>query len=224
VLEYDSDGKTKLPCEWNPVRICSVKVNMNSSLPKSGQKIGSLLFAVLAILVVTQSRSGAIEIWIGPSISFTNLDGSDPTQAASQDRITPNIWLVRGGSRGLYNAAAGETGYTQSLSPVGTEWAYGQLANYDSLIYKTWEDWFGGRIGGGPPSTIGKDAVLHILPGDIYLSIKFTSWGIGTGGFSYTRSTQFVPEPLSGLMILAGLGAIRGVQFYRRRRGEKRGA
>ncbi len=168
--------------------------------------------------MLTQSQSGAIEVWNGPLITFTNISGSDPNEATNQDRITSDVYLVRGALRGIYNAAL-EPSYSHLSSPVGTEWAYGQLNNYASLVYTDWEDWFGGKAGGGPPSTLGKDAVLHIIPEDIYLSIQFTSWGVRMGGFSYVRSTPFAPEPSAGVMMLTGLGALRGFQYYRRRRG-----
>jgi hypothetical protein len=187
----------------------------NTSLPRPGQKTRTILIAMLAIFVVMGRQAGAEEIWNGPSITFTNVAGSDPAQAASQDQITPNIWLTRGSSEGLYNAAL-ESGYTKgSLSPVGTEWAYGELANHNSLIYQTWETWAGGPFRPGPASTVGRDAVLHILPGDIYLGIQFTSWGGLGGGFSYVRSTQLVPEPSASLMMLAGLVMTWGIRNYR---------
>ena len=138
-------------------------------------------------------------------IDFTNLAGSDPTQPASQDQITLDVWLTRGYTRGLFNAAL-ESGYT-SLSPVGTEWAYGELGNYASLNYQTWVAW----NGKSPPSMVGQDAVLHIIPDDIYLAIEFTSWNIGSGGFSYSRSTPPVPEPSAAVLLLAGAGALAGV-------------
>jgi hypothetical protein len=149
-------------------------------------------------------------------INFTNYNGSNPTQPGSQDRITPSVWITRGGSRGIYNAAV-ETTYTHSLSPIGTEWAFGELTNYASLIYADWEDWFGGAAHGGPPSTVGKDAVLHIIPEDVYLSVTFTSWNQTSGGFSYQRSTpSLVPEPSSTLTITAGL-TILALRFRSRR-------
>ena len=49
--------------------------------------------------------------------------------------------------------------------------------------------------------------MLHLISDDIYLSIKFTSWGGSSGGFSYNRSTPAVPEPSSAVLILAGLAA-----------------
>jgi hypothetical protein len=168
---------------------------------------GGFLASLLAIALLPTLQARAIEVWDGPIMGFTNYTGSDPTDPASQDRITPNIWITRGSLQGIYNIAL-EPGYTHSLSPVGTEWAYGELANYASLSYTDWEDWFGGRNGGGPPSTVGRDAVMHILPGDIYLSVQFTSWVQQNGGFSYNRSTPPTPEPSSGMMILAGLAIL----------------
>jgi hypothetical protein len=138
-------------------------------------------------------------------IDFTNLAGSDPTQPASQDQITLDVWLTRGYTRGLFNAAL-ESGYT-SLSPVGTEWAYGELGNYASLNYQTWVAW----NGKSPPSMVGQDAVLHIIPDDIYLAIEFTSWNIGSGGFSYSRSTPPVPEPSAARLMLGGAAGLAGV-------------
>ena len=190
----------------------SGNVNTDCSSRRPGQRILSLLIAVVALCAFAEQCLWAVEIWNGPSVPFTNLSGSDPNDAANQDRITANVWLVRGAIRGLYNAA-NESGYAHSYSPAGTAWAYGQLANYNSLIYQNWEAWNGAH----PPNMVGQDAVLHILPGDIYLAIQFTSWGVGSGGFSYTRSTQFAPEPSCSVLILAGLMARAGVAFCRRR-------
>ena len=41
----------------------------------------------------------------------------------------------------------------------------------------------------GPPSTVGQNAVLHLLNSNIYIDIKFTSWGATGGAFSYVRSS-----------------------------------
>ena len=172
---------------------------------------------VIMVWPLVAGWAGAATVWNGPSFSFSNLAGSDPTQPSSQDRLTADIWLTRGSTRGLYNAAV-EGGYTHSLSPVGTEWAYGELANYAALTYNTWEGWFGGPASGGPPSTVGKDAVLHLIPEDVYLSIQFTSWGVRSGGFSYIRSSPLVPEPASAQMMLAGLAVAAGARYFRRRR------
>jgi hypothetical protein len=172
-------------------------------------RFGGFLAGLVTIAVLTASPAVAAEIWTGPTLSFTNFTSSDV------DRITPSVWITRGSTRGIYNPVV-EVGYSHSLSPIGTEWAYGALTNYASLVYKDWEDWFGGMSGGGPPSTVGKDAVLHIIPEDIYLSVRFTSWGQGSGGFTYDRSTSpLVPEPSSALMTLVGFSVFA---VLRRRR------
>jgi hypothetical protein len=167
---------------------------------------------LLALFAMAERQVMGADIWNGPSISFTNLVGSDPTLAANQDRLTLNVWLTRGPTRGLYNAAV-ETSYS-SLSPVGTEWASGALADYASLNYQTWVVWNGNH----PPSMLGQDAVLHLIQDDVYLAIQFTSWNIGAGGFSYMRSTSTVPEPSAAPMMLAGMSAIAGLRLFGGRR------
>jgi len=163
--------------------------------------------------------TNAAIVWNGPIISFTNVGGSDPTLAQNQDRMTPNIWITRGSFDGIYNAAK-ENRYTDFFSPADTAWAFGSLSNYATLNFTDWQDWFGGAAGGGPPATIGKDAVVHLVSEDIYLSVKFTSWGTrGAGGFSYDRSTAMTPEPSAGLMLLAGVG---GLGAYRARTKRRR--
>jgi len=131
--------------------------------------------------------SRAATIWNGPTTTFVNQPGSDPTQPANQDRLTADVWITRGTSLGIYNAAT-ETGYAHSLSPQNTAWSDGALANYASLTYVDWETWAKGQHG-GPPNTVGVSAVVHLVSDDIYLSVTFTSWGGDGGGFSYVRST-----------------------------------
>jgi len=162
---------------------------------------------VLAVLSAATVPAGAAILWNGPTVSFSKAAFADPTLPANQDRLTSDVWLTRSSSSGLYNAAL-ESGFVNFFSPAGTEWSYGTLANYASLTYTNWEGWFGGPPpnGGGPGSTVGKDAVLHLISDDIYLSIKFTSFGSSGGAFSYDRSTpSVVPEPSSGVIMTAGL-------------------
>lgn len=126
-------------------------------------------------------------IWNGPPVTFSKAAGADWLLPANQDRITDSVWITRASSQGIFNIAS-ETVYTHNLSPARTEWAYGTAANYASLTFQNWEDWHGGS-GGGPPSTVGQNAVLHLLDGNIYIDITFNSWGGSGGAFSYTRST-----------------------------------
>src|SRR5204863_7496123 len=123
---------------------------------------------------------------------------------------------TRGSSQGLFNATD-EGGFTHFSSPVGTEWASGSLANFASLSYQNWNTWAKG-VNAGPPSTVGVNAVLHLIPDDIYLSVNFTSWtssGSG-GGFSYLRLTSVVPEPSTWSLILTDIAlfTMRRVSRY----------
>jgi glucose/arabinose dehydrogenase len=126
-------------------------------------------------------------IWNGPAISFNKPAGADYTLPENQDRLTDSVWLTRATIQGLFNIKT-ELSFINFSSPANTEWAYGTTANYATLTYNNWESWTGGP-GGGPPSTVGKDAVLHLISDNIYLDLKFTGWGGSGGQFSYTRST-----------------------------------
>jgi glucose/arabinose dehydrogenase len=163
----------------------------------------------LCLAILSGPLSGrAATIWTGPTTTFVNNAGSDPTQAANQDRMTPNVWITRGGSQGIYNAKT-ESSYTHNFSPADTEWAYGTTAIYSTLTYQPWELWNGGS-NGGPPSTVGQNAVLHLISEDIYLDIKFTSWGGPGGGFAYERST---PTPANVPPTVSIVSPANGASF-----------
>src|SRR5215471_18370881 len=166
--------------------------------------------AALFLLLRFVPSAVASEIWNGPSITFTKPSGADWMQPTNQDRITPDVWLTRNTTMGLFNAEQ-ETIYQHYFSPADTAWAYGELSNYSSLTYTTWEAWNGHN----PPSMVGKDAVLHLISEDIYLSIKFTFWGGRGGAFSYERSTSVIPEPSPTLIILLGVTFAIGLKINR---------
>jgi len=138
----------------------------------------------ITLLVLAQASSqnalAVPTIWTGPSINFTNVT------TANVDQITASVGLTRGGSQGLYNATT-EAGFTHFFSPQNTEWANGTTANYATLTYTDWNTWAKG-VNPTPPSTVGVNAVLHIISDDIYIDIKMLSWAVG-GGFIYQRST-----------------------------------
>jgi len=159
----------------------------------------SFIFLALATFSVR-----AATIWNGPLTTFSKVNGANPSLPGNQDRLTSDIWLTRSSSQGLYNANI-ENSFTHFDSPAGTEWANGFLTNYASLTYHDWNTWAKG-VNAGPPSTVGVNAVLHLIPDDIYLSVRFTSWtssGSG-GGFSYIRSTPIVPEPSVASLLVTG--------------------
>ncbi len=165
-------------------------------------------------------------------ISFSKSAFADPSLEVNQDRITSSVWLTRGSVAGLFNAAS-ESQYLGTLSPADTEWAWDlagfnsgldiSAANYEALDFNPWVVANGGTSG-GPPSTVDIAGVLHLISEDIYIDIRFTSWGSGRlpspsgGTFSYQRSTV-IPEPDCALLL--GLGLI-GLAAGRRGAGSHR--
>lgn len=146
---------------------------------------------VLPLAILSMARASTV--WTGPTISYSQ-PAPDPTQPANQDRLTDHVWITRGLTAGIFNAST-ETTYTHYFSPADTEWADGTTANYASLSYTNWEAW-ARDLHGGPPNTIGVNAVVHLISENIYLDIQFTSWGMqSAGGFSYIRSTPTVAPP-----------------------------
>src|SRR5690349_21529135 len=140
-------------------------------------------YILISVCVVAfgSLRGYATTIWTGPTTNFVNFSSSD------QDQLTTNVWITRGAFQGIWNTAK-EGGFTAFFSPADTEWADGALTDYASLSYTNWNAWAKYQHG-GPPSTVGISAVVHLITDDIYLSITFTDWGVRMGGFSYTRST-----------------------------------
>jgi hypothetical protein len=156
------------------------------------------IFFVLCVAAAAPA-SAAATIWDGPLTVFTEPDpalgGAAPT---NQDRLTPDVWLTRNVTQGFINAFS-ETTYTHYSSPAGTEWAFGNLADWGSLTYTSWEGMFGGSIGGGPNSTLNRSTVVHLINDDIYLGLTLTNWGGSGGGFAYLRTTphlSLTPIPL----------------------------
>ena len=156
-------------------------------------KIIKKLFFVfqLSIFVISCSKEGtpneisSSTIWNGPLKSFTKTDGSNASEETNQDRLTAKVWITRGNNGGqIYNAAQ-EDKSDKYKSPLGTEWAVGNIDDLDKLIFYDF------RIAIQPKNIVGKDLVLHLIEEDIYLSVKFKSWSQGQkGGFSYERSTM----------------------------------
>ncbi len=154
---------------------------------------------VVAVGLLLPSMMRAATIWNGPPVSRS--DANEP------DQITPNVWITRGGTQGIYNAVT-EGGFTHFSSPAGTEWADGTTANYATLAYTDWNTW-AKNIHGGPPSTVGVNAVVHLIADDIYINITFTSWSVGST-YSYQRST---PTPANLPPAVAIISPTNGQSF-----------
>jgi hypothetical protein len=143
--------------------------------------------AVLAASLFAGSAQATPQIWSGRTFAFSKAANADPTLAVNQDLITPLVWITRGATQGIYNAQS-ETAYSHLLSPAGTTWATGDAVDYASLTFTSWEAW----AGSNPPATVGLNAVVHLVAEDIYVDIRFDSWGAGLSGgaFSYHRAVD----------------------------------
>jgi hypothetical protein len=151
-----------------------------------------------ALMLAAAPLMHAATVWNGPLFSYSQPT-SDPTQVSNQDRITPDVWLTRAASKGLFNAFY-ETNAT-TFSPTNTEWSFGSLTNFSSLHYTNWLAWLNGA---SPTTLVGKQVVEHLISDDIYISVQFTFWiSGGSGGFAYLRSTP-TPAILSSANINNG--------------------
>ncbi len=151
-------------------------------------------------------------VYSGLDFTYDYAGNGDINLEENQDRITDNVWITRNTTRGIFNIAQ-ESSYQGSgssgPSPVGTLWAFGTTANYDTLTYTTWAD----LHGGSPFALVNQSVVVYLEDDDIYIDLMFTSWGVGGSGgaFSYTRSV--VPTPGTGALFALG-----GLAMARRRR------
>ena len=133
----------------------------------------------------TTNDTSLSNIWNGPVKFFEKKDNTNQLEKANQDSITKNVIITRGNSGGQIFNIAKENEADKYKSPIGTEWAVGNLNQIDSLVFKDF------RLAVKPQYVVGKKLVLHLIEEDIYLSIKFKSWSSGKkGGFSYDRSTK----------------------------------
>ena len=133
----------------------------------------------------TTNDTSLSNIWNGPVKFFEKKDNTNQLEKANQDSITENVIITRGNSGGQIFNIAKENEADKYKSPIGTEWAVGNLNQIDSLVFKDF------RLAVKPQYVVGKKLVLHLIEEDIYLSVEFKSWSSGKkGGFSYDRSTE----------------------------------
>ncbi len=117
-------------------------------------------------------------------VGFAKTTGTDPTEAANQDRITDNVWITRGNDGGqIYNAKT-ESIADKDASPAGTLWAIGTLADKDNLTFTPFRE-----AVGKPKDVVGKDLVMQLVADSIFIDIKFIAWGADKeGSFAYNRT------------------------------------
>jgi len=133
----------------------------------------------------TTNDTSLSNIWDGPLKFFEKKDNTSQHEKTNQDSITENVIITRGNNGGQIFNIAKENEADKYKSPIGTEWAIGNLNQIDSLVFKDF------RLAVKPKSIVGKKLILHLIEEDIYLNVEFKSWSNGKkGGFSYERSTE----------------------------------
>jgi hypothetical protein len=152
------------------------------------------IYILTTIIILSINQTFAQTEWTGPTITISKADFDDWTLETSQDRITPNVWLTRANSRGLFNIVL-ETEFDNGnyTSPLDTEWANGTIADgVGTLTFDTWD-----VSNGEANPTLGQNKVLHLITDDIYIDFVVTAWTQGDGsgnppggGFTYQRSTD----------------------------------
>lgn len=162
---------------------------------------------VIACIVATAGAS-AQQVYTGLDVEFVKPGFADHLLPENQDRMTDSVWITRETVRGIFNIAqenAFQGTGAKSPSPVGTAWAVGSAADWQSLTFGAWGDVHGGN----PPGLVGQDLVVHLVDDDIYLDLRFTQWGQSPpsgGSFTYLRSE--IPGPCNAADLAAPFGVL----------------
>lgn len=136
------------------------------------------LFIVL-FFVSFSFASVAQTIWNTGNVNFSQ------TAAGQYDAITPQTHLGRTTVLNNFVCQNVSGGQSCSFNVCNTQWAYGSIANWNTLTYNNLYT----VNGCTPPDMIGRPMVLHLLSENIYLQVTFNSWTAGSPSFSYTRTT-----------------------------------
>ena len=183
-----------------------------------------IILIVNIIFLLTSSLS-AQSVWNGPIIEFEKNNNADPTNQINQDSITNSVAITRGNNGEIYNAFM-ENQAEKGVSPLGTEWAVGNLSEIETLTFSSFR-----TAVVIPKFSVGQKLVLHIIEEDIYLSVEFSSWtqGRSGGGFKYKRSTDAItssvkknikgkinlfPNPSMNFIHVTGLNQTENYEIY----------
>jgi len=168
--------------------------------------------AIPCAFAACASITNASIVYSGLDFIYEYAGFGDINLEINQDRMTDNVWITRSTIRGIFNIAQ-EASYQGSgstgPSPIGTMWAFGTTADFDTLTYTPWA----ALSNGSPPTLVGQNVVVYLQDDDTYIDLMFTSWGEGGSGgqFGYVRSN--IPSPTTGALL-----AIAGLMSTRRRR------
>jgi hypothetical protein len=202
------------------------------------------IVVVISISFITHQLA-AQTIWNGDRFTFQKLNGADWTLEANQDRITDNVWITRANNKGIFNIAKNDAFIGNGAdpanfgpSPEGTEWAFGTTAQgIANLEFMTWTmatTVNSTDSSADPLSLLGEEMVVHLIEDDLYIEIKFLSWGVGgqggMGSFVYERAfgnltnttnlertesqIKLFPNPSTDFLIIQNLEKPQNILIY----------
>ena len=132
--------------------------------------------------------------YTGPDeVIFDKENLANPTDPANQDAIIPGVTLGRNFTRGLINFDE-ELTHNTSVSPVGTEWKWGDFnsgnpyTNWRSAVFQSGYN-VRDLLANGNGSRL---FTMHLIDSDLYFEVEFLSWRSnndngGGGEVSYIR-------------------------------------
>jgi hypothetical protein len=166
---------------------------------KARRAVSLLFLPILVWLAATTIElRAATTIWNGPRTNYVQ------TAAHSVDVLIPGaVSLTRDTNHWLYNPAGGDLGPAIG-TPSNTEWAFGELADYASLSYASFDSY---RDGDLEALLVNQDMVVHIINQDIYFALTFTNWPAHGGFISYSRTTPSVAAPTPSVTITNPAGS-----------------
>jgi hypothetical protein len=168
-------------------------------MPQVSRTTGLLLQSAAAWFIYSGVAMATPVVWSGLTKTFTRPATGVSTDSANQDCITSHVCLTRNSTEGIFNIKL-QSAYDKPTdhAPADTEWATAlnnpsktiAASNHANLSFTFWRSAYQGGGHALPGNIVNRAAVLHLITDDIYLDIKFTSWGSGstTALFSYVRS------------------------------------
>ena len=126
------------------------------------------------------------------AVYFIKPAGSDPADTANWDILADSIAITRGNDHPIFNPLQ-ETGFSNYISPVGTQWAIGPTAGQTTpLAYASFSNVVSRRERRNLP---GKTLSLYLPDSQKYYDVRWVTWTPNrSGGFSYVRKEVPAPE------------------------------
>lgn len=152
--------------------------------------------------------------------------GSEVDTFVEDSPAGSGVGITRGNNNGIYNPYQ-ESGWTEEVSPVGTEWnadGWEDLTNIVSRPYTNFYDAVGGQLGNKVP---GSQLIMRLTGTQTYYAVQFINWTQGNngGGFSYIKYQINLDELQEGITFsdgtvlksAEGIGRVKSTESNNRR-------